>query len=100
MSAIEKKMRFDAPPIAPEQHTYFKIRSELVPIPILPPAVGTLPSVKPVSVMVTETLALRVEPAVPIKIIVSPGAPMGVRLEPAVEIEPVGLGLVAKNFDG
>jgi len=101
MSAMEKKMRFDAPPIAPEQHIYFEIRSELVSIPILPPAVSVLPIDKPDSVMVTATLALRVEPcATVIEMVVPFGGPVGVRRAPAVEIEPVGVGLAAKKFDG
>ncbi len=100
MSAMEKEMRFDAPPIAPEQHIYVEIRSELVSIPIFPPAVSVLPIDKPDSVMVTATLALRVEPATVIEMVVPFGGPVGVRLEPTVEIEPMGVGLAAKKFDG
>ncbi len=98
--AIKKELKATAPPIPPDGNTFEGVASALVDTVTAPPAVGVLPIDKPDSVMVTATLALRVEPAVVIMMDVSPGAPMGVRLEPAVEIEPVGVGLAAKNFDG
>ena len=98
--AIENKLKLAAPPIPPEARAFEGVASALVDTVTAPPAVGVLPIDKPNSVMVTATLALRVEPAVVIVMDVSLGAPMGVRMQPTVEIEPVGVGLVAKNFDG
>ena len=98
--AIENELKATAPPITPEAQIIEAVASALVDTVTAPPAVGVLPIDKPDSVMVTATLALRVEPAVVIVMDVSPGAPMAVRLEPAVEIEPVGVALAAKNFEG
>ena len=98
--AIKNELKLAAPPIPPDGNTVEGLASALVDTVTGPPAVGVLPIDKPDSVMVTATLALRVEPAVVIMMDVSPGAPMGVRLEPAVEIKPVGVGLAAKNFEG
>ena len=100
LSAREYELKLAAPPIPPDVNEFEGVASVLVDTVTGPPAVGVLPIDKPDSVMVTATLALRVEPAVVIMMDVSPGAPMGVRLEPAVEIEPVGAGLAAKKFDG
>ena len=98
--AIENELKLTAPPIPPESIAFEGITSALVDTVTAPPAVGVLPIDKPDSVMVTATLALRVEPAVVIVMDVSLGSPIGVRLEPTVEIEPVGVALAAKNFEG
>ena len=67
---------------------------------MLPPAVGVLPIVRPNKVTVTATLETRVVPAVVITMEVEFGVPMGVRLQPAVDTEPVGVALEAKNPEG
>ena len=99
---IENELKLTAPPIPPETNALEANdpKSALVDTVTRPPAVGSLLSETPDSVMVTKTLALMVEPAVAILKDVSLGAPMAVRLEPTVEIEQVGVVLLAKNFDG
>ncbi len=98
--AIENELKLTAPPIPPEARALEGFGSALVDTVTRPPAVGSLLSETPDSVMVTETPALMVEPAVAILKDVSLGAPMAVRMQLAVEIEPVGVVLLAKNFDG
>ena len=67
---------------------------------MLPPDVGVLPSFKFRRVMVTATFASSTVPAVVITIEVEEGAPIGANAVPALEANPEGVKLEAKNPDG
>jgi len=96
---IEKEVPVTAPPITPDATEREAIGSALVCSVTLPPLVGVLPMVKPVSVTVTAVLAASAVPPVVMTMEVEPGA-CGVREAPAVDSVAVGAEVVAKKPDG
>ena len=98
--AREKEFRVAEPPMTPDATAFERIVSELVASLTSPPNVGVLPIVKPCNVIETATLAAICAPAEVITIEVEVGAPMGARLLPATDAEPVGAGLEEKNPEG
>ena len=88
-----------APPITPDATEGEALGSALVCSVTLPPLVGVLPTVKPVSVTVTAVLAASAVPLVVMMMEVAPGA-CGAREAPAVDSVAVGAEVVAKKPDG
>ncbi len=99
LCAMKKDVKFDEPPITPDATEGEAIGSALVCSVTLPPLVGVLPTVKPVSVTVTAVLAASAAPPVVMTMEVAPGA-CGVKEAPAVDSVAVGAGDVAKKPDG
>ncbi len=96
---MKKDVKFDEPPITPDATEREAIGSALVCSVTLPPLVGVLPMVKPVSVTVTAVLAASAAPPVVMMMEVAPGV-SGAREAPAVDSVAVGAGDVAKKPDG
>jgi hypothetical protein len=99
LCAMKKEVKIDEPPMTPDATDTDAVWSTLVCSVTLPPLVGVLPMVKPVSVTVTAVLAASAVPPVVMTMEVEPGA-CGVREAPAVDSVAVGAGVVAKKPDG
>ena len=98
-AAMANETAETAPPITPDAIDREAIGSALVSTVTLPPAVGALPIVKPVSVTVTAVLAESAVPPVVMTMEEEPGA-CGTRVALAVESVAVSAGDVAKKPDG
>ena len=98
-AAMANETAETAPPITPDATEGEAIGSALVCSVTLPPLVGVLPMVKPVSVTVTAVLAASAAPPVVMTMEVAPGA-CGVTEAPAVDSVALGAGDVAKKPDG
>ena len=99
LCAMRKDVKFEEPPITPDATEGDAIGSALVCSVTLPPLVGVLPTVKPVSVTVTAVMEASAVPPVVMMMEVTPGA-CGVRVAPAVDSVAVGAGEVAKKPNG
>ena len=99
VAAMANETAETAPPITPDATEGEAIGSALVCSVTLPPLVGVLPMVKPVSVTVTAVLAASAVPPVVMTMKVEPAA-CGVREAPAVDSVAVGAGMLAKKPDG
>ena len=96
---MRKDVKFDEPPITPDETETDVIWSTLVCSVTLPPAVGVLPMVRPLSVMVTAVLAASAVPPAAMLMEVTLKA-CRLRVAPAVESTAKGVVLLAKKPDG
>ena len=97
LCAMRKYVKFDEPPITPDATDTDAVWSTLVCSVTLPPAVGVLPMVRPVSVTVTAALASRApeEVVITIREAVDVQLPLTLPL-----ITTAGVGDAAKKPDG
>ena len=97
LCAMKKDVKFDEPPITPDATDTDAVWSTLVCSVTLPPAVGVLPMVRPVSVTVTAALASRApeEVVITIREAVDVQLPLTLPL-----ITTAGVGDAAKKPDG
>ncbi len=96
---MRKEVKFDEPPMTPDATDTDVIWSTLVCSVTLPPAVGVLPMVRPLSVMVTAVLAASAVPPAAMMMEVTLKA-CRVRVAPAVESTAKGVVLLVKKPDG
>ena len=99
VALIAKETAVTTPLIAPDAIEGEALGSALVCKVTLPPAVGALPIVRPLSVTVTAVLAASVVPPVIMTMEVVLGA-CGVRVAPNVESKAKGVEVLAKKPDG
>jgi len=99
LCAMRKDVKFDEPPITPDATDTDAVWSTLVCSVTLPPAVGVLPMVRPLSVTVTAVLAASAVPPVTMMIELTLGA-CGMRVAPTVDSKAKGVEVLAKKPDG